>query len=205
MMRRKTMLLLALITVGPASINLAATNGREKEKKLTEMIHSYRKHEANFDYVKLAGDVHPVTLAAFRRIVDQMLIKMVDEYGYIVVMDIFDGIESLTEVNNLDDQQYWVYIMGTANKFLEKKTWDKPLKILSTFDDSKDLIVTFETIIPRNQLDNMFRRIVNVMIFRWHEGQLKYSGFHRNQAFSVEQTFKLFFKLYMDEIPLGTP
>ena len=192
------MLLLALITVGPASINLAATDDREEEKKLTEMIHSYHKYGGNFDYGKLAGDVHPNTLAAFRQIVDRMLIRMVDKYGFAGVMSIFDGISNLRELDKLDNQQYWIFLMGTSGKFFEEKNWDEPVRILSTVEDEKALIVTYVSKRPPDPLLNKDRmRTINVKSFRRHKGKLKYSGVTN---LWVELVFEMYLQSLQDEL-----
>ncbi|MDE0820860.1 MAG: hypothetical protein OSA95_07045, partial [Opitutales bacterium] len=107
----------------------------------------------------------------------RMLIRMVDKYGFVGVMSIFDGISNLRELDKLDNQQYWIFLMGTSGKFFEEKNWDQPVRILSTFEDEKSLIVTYVSKRPLNPLVNRDRlRMINAKSFRRHKGKLKYSG-----------------------------
>jgi hypothetical protein len=83
-------------------------------------------------------------------------------------------------------------MMGTASKWFEEKKWDGAIKILSTVEDGKSLVVTYDTTIPDHPVVNrdMLRKL-GAKTFRRHEGNLKYSGL---QVLFVERIFKVYLK-----------
>ena len=199
-MRPQTLILLAALAAGPASIDLhAAGDSKDDAPEYVALIHNYLKHSADYDYARLAGDMHPGALASFRRIVDRMLIRLVDRYGFNAVISIFDGVTNLRELDRLSDPDYWIFIMGTAGKFFEEEKWDGSLKVLSAVEEKGMLVVTCDatgTINPMNHWARPNR--ICTKIFRRHEEHWKFCGLHVTWVEKV-------FKMYLDSLPVETP
>ncbi len=195
-MRLQSLILVAALVAGPATINLHAEGNKEDAPGYVELIHNYISYSEKYDYASLAPDMHPYSLACFRRIVDEMLILLVDRYGFDAVISLFDGVTNLRELDRLSDPDYWIFIMGTAGKFFEEEKWDGTFKILSTAEEKGRLVVTLDATGAINPMNNRARlNRIGCIIFRRHEGDWKFYGL---QVTWVEKVFKM----YLNSLPV---
>ncbi len=173
-MKTSILAIIAIIYIGLTPVQAIEEVPRTPE----ELVKLYHQKSAIFDFEALAPHIHPYTLSKFREICNDMMLSFSEKYSYKKILSAFKDITIFDDLEDLSDEDYWIYIMRTMNSSSEEAPPPTHFKIITTAEDGKFLyIVYWVKEDPVTTLKDYRLRSPNTAVFLKHNGDWKHYGF----------------------------
>lgn len=111
-------------------------HAKEEDKKTPEdLTRLYYAQRSVYNYDSLVDHMHPRTLRRFKELTNRIIESLIKRESEAAVFEAFEGVNSLEELNELSEKNFWVYVMGTISSYSEEKEWKNEIQYISSVED----------------------------------------------------------------------